>query len=134
MKLKDNTYYWILILDSGKWSIAEHLNSGQFQITGDENLYFEKDLGQIGEEIPSTHELLDIKRNVGFFEVQVHCGNKTILQGKTMTLTDAKTKLLGHDKQVKYEGSVIEDRGVSSYGQIIHFKDEVIVKSYYFIK
>lgn len=49
----NNSYYWILILDSGHWQPGLW-DGKRWRIIGNDNRYSDEDLGQIGLQIPSN--------------------------------------------------------------------------------
>jgi len=63
MEYKNKTYYWILPLNEGKWTLAKHIEGTWHFIDG--RCRLTNDLGQTGEEIPSNDELFKAKREKG---------------------------------------------------------------------
>lgn len=59
MKYKEQTYYWILPLNEGKWILAKHISGTWHFIDG--RCRLTSDLGQIGCEVPDNESLLKAK-------------------------------------------------------------------------
>lgn len=60
MTYKNQTYYWVLPLNEGKWTLARHVEGTWHLIDGRSRLT--NDLGQTGEEILGNNELVDQRR------------------------------------------------------------------------
>lgn len=60
MTYKNQTYYWVLPLNEGKWTLAKHIQGTWHFIDGRSRLT--NDLGQTGEEIPTNDELVESKK------------------------------------------------------------------------
>lgn len=61
MILENDSYYWVLVLDSGKFEVGKYVN-GYWALCGSGRPYSTSDMGQIGQKIPSTDELFEQSR------------------------------------------------------------------------